>query len=388
MKKIAILITFIFGAYFVNAQQVYPFDMQVQGDVQVDSLLKLKSYSTSTSDTVLVIDGREVKYNLTTGDKIYINNNSDNSVLTATGDADTIQAEPTLAYNGNSLIMYRDGGEHYILNKSYVAAVTYQPRFRFAKYNGSVASYAALTSYHRMGRFDWGGSYSSSAVNSTAAYIEVKARENWSAAAQGTQMDFGITPVGSTTNKVALSLYDDGVHVLTGINDTTPEYTLDVNGKMRTTDSVFFEGPVTFSDTAIITAPDWQEYDPTFTWTGGDLTISDTVARYLQDGNIVFFHITIYGTNSSGVASTDFWITPPVTPWNTTNDKMFQPVVSCLLNQDGNNPVNGSEGAIPWGAYLNMDDTYTSLIIYNTKSYSIANGASFYITLSGNYEIN
>ncbi|MDT8303083.1 MAG: hypothetical protein RQ760_16510, partial [Sedimentisphaerales bacterium] len=384
MKKLIIFLTIVLGAYFANSQQVYPFDMQVQGDVQVDSLLKLKSVAVSTSDSVLVRDGFSVAYKLITGGGLTVTNNGDNAILTATGKTDTINGESQLSFNGNALIMYKESGEMNINNKIYSSSMMFKPKLSFAKYNGTISSYAALTTYHRLGRIAWGGSYSISAVNDGAAYIDVKARENWSGTANGTQMDFGITPVGSTTTKVALSLYDDGITMFTGINDTTPEYTLDVSGKMRVTDSTFFDSPVVFSDTAIITAPSWREWSPTFTWTGGNLTIADTVARYMQDGNIVFFHITIWGSNTSGSDNTAFRITPPVTPWNTTNNKMFQPVVSCLLNQDGNNPHNGTSGAQPWGAYINMDDTYTSLIIYNTTSYSIANGASFYISLSGN----
>lgn len=140
------------------------------------------------------------------------------------------------------------------------------------------------------------------------------------------------------------------------------------------------------STAAAPTDPVWQDWEPTFTWGGGDLTVSDTVARYVQDGNTVFFQITIRGTNTSGSANTGFWITPPVTPYNTPDDKMFQPALSCIINQDGNDPANGTEGAIPWGAYINMDDSYTSLLIYNTKDYSIANTDAWFISISGFYE--
>ena len=89
---------------------------------------------------------------------------------------------------------------------------------------------------------------------------------------------------------------------------------------------------------------------------------------------------------SSGTASTDIWIKSlPGTPRDTTT--MFQPPVTAILNQDGNDPANGTEGAIPWGFYMNLDRNYTSIYIYNTKSYSVANGDDFYMSFNVIYEV-
>jgi hypothetical protein len=72
---------------------------------------------------------------------------------------------------------------------------------------------------------------------------------------------------------------------------------------------------VTSSDIA-----SWDDWTPTFTWTGNTPSSLSYVARYQRTGDLVSFTLDVTGTNDTGAAITNLTVSLPVTPVDNDND--------------------------------------------------------------------
>lgn len=67
-----------------------------------------------------------------------------------------------------------------------------------------------------------GAGYGASAYGGATAYMAYSATENWSNTAQGTKIDFAVTPNGSTTAAVGLTLVTAGLTVVGSVTTSAP----------------------------------------------------------------------------------------------------------------------------------------------------------------------
>ena len=181
-------------------------------------------------------------------------------------------------------------------------------------------------------------------------------------------------------------LYPASITDSIGINTSTPEFQLDVNGTMGIRDV-----PTSTSDTflvltndsvakRVITNRDWTSFTPTLSWTGGTPAAPTTVARYQVRDHCVDFYIMLRGTNNSGFTLTALNITLPVTPKD----------VDALVSVDGAAAPDGTTPTVRYPSYIDAENnTAGNRKLYASgMAFAIKNGSSYIFIFRGFYEID
>lgn len=119
-------------------------------------------------------------------------------------------------------------------------------------------------------------------------------------------------------------------------------------------------------------ASEWKTWTPTISWGTATPDGVTTIAMYKKIGKTVFFNINITGTDGNG-ASTPTTITAPITPRanNATPTFTFMMTVS-------------STNYVRYG-YIRDNGVNNDLYLFLQ---SAADGSSFAIRISGQYEID
>lgn len=106
-----------------------------------------------------------------------------------------------------------------------------EPYFHLRRANGTAAAPTAALSGDVLGYFTVAG-YGATGFSGSTAGMQILASQNFTDTAQGTEIRFQTTAVGSTTRTTRMTI-DDGGEV--GIGTTTPSYLLHVNGSFNAT---------------------------------------------------------------------------------------------------------------------------------------------------------
>jgi hypothetical protein len=149
-----------------------------------------------------------------------------------------------------------------------------------------------------------------------------------------------------------------------GINESTPDSLLSVNGGGEFT-------------TDILVGGGWAAWTPTYTWTGGTVSGQTSIARYMVINNTVHFVISVSGTVAAGVDITNLTISLPVTPAD----------VDIYVRVGGIQVVN-SVFARPNLPYVDAENnTANQRILRHGLFSSLSEGDTFRFEYAGTYEI-
>lgn len=345
-------------------KQVFPFGVQIKGDLQVDSTLYLVERTAGTSDSVLVLEDGIVKYNTSaagTGDTALWGKNSaylytlPQTTRVGIGTGNTPQVALHIVDSTGSL-----GINPYM----YSATAGQYPSLNFGKFNGLPSDYDALATSTYMGAINFAGTYNTSST-SIGGRISLKTSEAWDTDNRGTTMTFSAIAIGNNSFTDVLTLYDGKVGVL----NVTPDSAVDVTGGMSVS-------------TDILVGGGWQTWSPTITWTGGTPSAPDqTVARYSITNNTVTYTISFWGTNDSGATLTSVTVSLPVTP----KDVNMYPDASCLYNSSAKSS-NPNDRLASW---IDCADATAGNRIINTipAGFSVLNLGDYLFSFTGHYEI-
>lgn len=338
-------------------EQVFPFDVKVQGDVEIDSALRLNQRTAGTSDSVLVLENGVVKYNQSaagTGDTALWGKNS---AYLYTLPQTTRIGIGTGSSPASNLHILDSTGSLGINPYMYSTTAGQYPQLNFGKFNGTPSSFAAVATSTYVGQIGFNASYNTSTVT-MGARIQAKTTEAWDADNKGMQLIISTIP----ENSDALSAHAYFMDNCLGLMNSSPDSTLDVTGGGS------------FS-TDILVGGGWSAWTPTWTWTGGNIGTPPTVvARYMVVNNTVHFYVDAEGTNESGSTSTAFNLTLPISPRD----------VNAYIPCSG--LYNASTKSQPTTTMAVVIDAETNLKLY-TGTISIANLADYKIAISGEYEI-
>jgi len=360
MKKINVYIG-VFLLLIITAlttpQQEFPFDMKILGDLTVDSSWFMTTRTSGTSDSVLVIEDGQIKYNRSaagSGDTALWGKNSaylytlpqTTRVGIGTGDspASNLHILDSTGSLGINPYMYSTTAGQY-------------PQLNFGKFNGTPSSFAAVATSTYVGQIGFNASFNAT-TTTMGARIQAKTTEAWDEDNNGMQLVISTIP----ENSDALSAHAYFMNDCLGLMNSDPDSTLDVTGGGS------------FS-TDILVGGGWSNWTPTWSWNGGEAGTPPTViARYMVVNNTVHFYLDAEGTNESGSTSTAFNITLPITPRD----------VNAFIPCSG--LYNASEKSQPTTNMPVVIDAETNLKLY-TGTISIANLADYKISISGEYEI-
>lgn len=84
------------------------------------------------------------------------------------------------------------------------------PWLAFRRANGTIASKTALALNDNLGGIDFRGYEATNGYSGAQAWIRARATEAWTGTAHGTKLDLAVTPNGSTTSTVGLTVENDG----------------------------------------------------------------------------------------------------------------------------------------------------------------------------------
>ena len=209
------------------------------------------------------------------------------------------------------------------------------------------------------------------AIN-TQAEIDFVANGNWTGSNHGTDMEFYITPSGTTTKQLAANLSDNGINLPTGTTynvggvDIIPELISQAEAEAGTSEterifSALRVAQAIDAQTPAFTA--FTAYTPSYT----NLTIGNAVvtARYTKIGTLVVGTVEIiFGTTTS--VSGSVYVSLPSTP----NGIIRSPIAICTYLEAGVAQYTGlgvvQSGSVRLKAF-NVASTYAKQVDINAS---------------------
>jgi hypothetical protein len=217
-----------------------------------------------------------------------------------------------------------------------------------------------------------GRGYDGSAWSNTQAEIDFVANGNWTGSNHGTDMEFYITPSGTTTKQLAANLSDNGINLPTGTTynvggvDIIPELISQAEAEAGTSEterifSALRVAQAIDAQTPAFTA--FTAYTPSYT----NLTIGNAVvtARYTKIGTLVVGTVEIiFGTTTS--VSGSVYVSLPSTP----NGIIRSPIAICTYLEAGVAQYTGlgvvQSGSVRLKAF-NVASTYAKQVDINAS---------------------
>lgn len=181
---------------------------------------------------------------------------------------------------------------------SYGDTVAGGNNMHFVRTGGSQASPTHVLSGKTFVSMGFRG-YDGSSYSDSAAAFQVSASEDWSPTAHGTQMQWDVTPAGSTTRSAYLSLGGNGFNVLLGnltVWATSNQLAL---GGLSSSNQVILTAPTPATASRTITFPDLSG-NYSVVGTIGTQTITGQKTLSAAAGN------PIHGTNTNDSAATGY----------------------------------------------------------------------------------
>ena len=120
---------------------------------------------------------------------------------------------------------------------SYTDASNQAPQFIQRRSRGTSAAPIAIDGGDQIGLISFRG-YTGSGFTATKATISVKATEDWSPSANGSQMTFATTPNGTTKMKNVMEITNDGKVKIKGTELNVPDYVFEPDYQLMSLDEL------------------------------------------------------------------------------------------------------------------------------------------------------
>lgn len=367
MKKnilIFAIIAFVLVSASIPAFRVFNYGIRVIGDLKVDSTLYLDERTAGTSDSALVLENGIVKYNTSLVDTALWGKNGAN--LYTLPQTTKVGIGTGSSPGARLHIIDSTGSSSSIYNHFYSETAGLYSTLALVRSKGTgPSSYDALADNSGIGVINFAGSYNTSSGVATSASIYAYTSELWDGSGRGTEMYFKTAKNNETTVDTRI-LIDGSGNV--NIGSSSGDSTFNVKGGAQFDNDIEVYGG-------------WQNYTPTWTWTGGNIgTPATVIAKYNIVNSVVEFNVYATGTNESGSTSTQVSITLPCTP----DDDNWYSAVHCLFSSPSGSPINGTR--ISAGIDGITDLASSRVCATSTSAFSISNSATFTFVFTGKYK--